>query len=289
MNNNTNILFFYDFETNGIKPITCAAMQIAIIDNNGDILKNQYILPYDGIIAASEIHGIDENKLKENNAMNADAFFGELIDWVDTLHPNKNIYWVAYNNFGYDQIVMEAHLRRIDKKVPDNWYFIDMFPFVKEYFQDIKPNYKLKTVYESLVINKEPVQYHCALADSICLYHIYNRFVELGVNDILLQRFGRCALSSNNIFICPITTLGGYMYKLNSFYVKNKITTIGKLYNIYTGYNFMNDPMNYHLKNIFYIKSDFHNKNLIEQLNIINFLQRPSNKRKRYDDAPEKE
>ncbi len=282
--NNTdseNIIFFYDFETNGINPLTCAAMQIAIINHKGDIIKNQYILPFDGIIAASEIHGIDEQKLKDNNAINSDVFFNELISWVSNIYPNKDIYWIAYNNFGYDQIVMEAHLKRLDKKVPDNWYFLDLYPMIKEYFPNIKPNYKLQTVYENLVINKVPIQYHCALADSTCLYHLYNRLKEFGLTTVFEQRYKRCGLSSNNINNYSITTMGGYLYKLNSIYMKNGLTTIGKLNDIYKNNNYDKELLNKHLKNKFNIKSDYHNKNFVEQIDIINFLSKNSNKRKR--------
>ncbi len=155
---NSNIIFFYDFETNGINPLTCAALQLAIMNQEGDVLKNQYIYPYDDKIAATEIHGIDENKLKENNALKSDDFFNDLIEWVKNIYPEKNIYWIAYNNFGYDQIVLENHLKRVNKKVPENWYFLDLYPMIKEFFQNIKPNFKLKTVYEYLCPNSEQVQ-----------------------------------------------------------------------------------------------------------------------------------
>lgn len=269
---NSNILFFYDFETNGINPLTCAAMQLAIIDQNGDILKNQYIFPYDNKIAATEIHGIDENKLKENNGLKSDEVFNDLINWVNNIYPNQKILWIAYNNFGYDQIVMESHLKRVNKKVPENWYFLDLFPMVKEYFQNIKPNYKLKTVYEFLCSNSEPVQYHCALADSICLYRIYKKLEEMKIDSIFLNKYIRKGFSDKNILNSPLSGLGGYNYKMDSIYKKIGFIKIGDVYKRYNEKNNNMEMFRKYLKEELKIYSEIHNKNFTEQMNYIYYF-----------------
>lgn len=263
------MIFFYDFETNGINPLTCAALQLAILNQNGDILKNQYIYPYDNIIAATEIHGIDENKLKENNALKSDEFFDDLIEWVKNIYPEKNILWVAYNNFGYDQIVLESHLKRLNKKVPENWYFLDLFPMVKEFFQTIKPNFKLKTVYENLCPNSEPVQYHCALADTICLYRIYKKLEEKNMINIFTNKYVRKGFSDKNILESPISGLGGYNYKMDSIYRKIGFKKIGDVFNKYKEKNYNNDEFRKYLKNELNIYSEIHNKNFTEQMSYI--------------------
>ncbi len=279
---NSNIIFFYDFETNGINPLTCAALQLAIISNTGDILKNQYIYPYDDKIAATEIHGIDEQKLKDNNALKSDDVFKELIDWVNSIYPEKNILWVAYNNFGYDQIVMESHLKRINKKVPENWYFLDLFPMVKEYYQNIKPNYKLKTVYEHLCPNQEAVQYHCALADSICLYRIYNKLIEKNMEKIFLSKYIRKGFGDKSICDSPISGLGGYNYKMESLYKKFGFKKIGDIYNKYKEKKSCNEEFRKYLKEELKIYSEIHNKNFTEQMSYIEYFN-TNLKRKRDD------
>ncbi len=263
------MIFFYDFETNGINPLTCAALQLAILNQNGDILKNQYIYPHDNIIAATEIHGIDENKLKENNALKSDEFFDDLIEWVKNIYPEKNILWVAYNNFGYDQIVLESHLKRLNKKVPENWYFLDLFPMIKEFFQTIKPNFKLKTVYENLCSNSEPVQYHCALADTICLYRIYKKLEEKNMINIFTNKYVRKGFSDKNILESPISGLGGYNYKMDSIYRKIGFKKIGDVFSKYKEKNYNNDEFRKYLKNELNIYSEIHNKNFTEQMSYI--------------------
>ncbi len=277
---NSNIIFFYDFETNGINPLTCAALQLAIMNYDGDILKNQYIYPYDNVIAATEIHGIDENKLKENNALKSDVFFDELIEWVKNIYPEKNIYWVAYNNFGYDQIVLENHLKRINKKVPDNWYFLDLFPMMKEFFQNIKPNFKLKTVYEFLCPNFEPVQYHCALADTICLYRIYKKLEEKNMHKIFLNKYIRKGFSDKNILDYAISGLNGYNHKMDSIYKKIGFRKIGDIHNKFKEKNYNDSEFRKYLKDELKIYSEIHNKNFTEQMNYIQYFNN-NYKRKR--------
>ena len=65
-------------------------------------------------------------------------------------YGRSRINWVAYNAFGFDQSVLEANFKAVGIKIPNNWYFSDLLPIVKELYPDMKPNFKLGTVYRVL-------------------------------------------------------------------------------------------------------------------------------------------
>ena len=88
---------------------------------------------------------------------------------IREIYGRKDVVFVAYNNFGFDQIVLERGFKLVNNKMPVNWYFMDVMPLIKNKFPDLKPNYKLATVYENLIkINKnEEINYHNSLDDYI--------------------------------------------------------------------------------------------------------------------------
>ncbi len=203
------VYLFYDFETNGLNAKTCGVMQMAIMLVDGSVFINQYVYPYDGIIDAVEIHGIDKNKLDENYATDSDSFFRNLRMIVSQMFGEaERIDWVAYNNFGYDQIVMESHFKRMRMKIPVNWYFLDLYPLMKEMIPNLKPNYKLKTVYEHLRPNQNgEVQYHCALADTTCLVEMMKEVKRQGFEVVLRDKYCRGSFHNLNILLCPLGTI----------------------------------------------------------------------------------
>ncbi len=268
-------ILYYDFETNGVNTLECGILQMSIVNENGDILYDQYLYPYDNKIEATEIHGIDENKLKEKKAVKSNDFFKTLKTVIHNMFGStEKIYWVAYNNFGFDQIVFEATLRRLDEEIPDNWLFVDLYPFIKEMYPTIKPNYKLKTVFEHLCGKDETIQYHSASDDTLCLYKMMKKIKN---PQRLFEKYCRNALSNKNVMENSISNIQGYMPKYN--YGKVGLEKIGDLYQIYKILNFENEKMKEYLKNDCKIYTDFYIRQKIQQLNIIHDLQ--SSKRKR--------
>ncbi len=261
-----NLFLFYDFETNGIQPDTCAAMQLAIMNFNGEFVFNEYIYPYDNNIAGVEIHGIDEAKLIQNNANSYNIVFNNLYGYFMNNRDKEKIYMIAYNNFGYDQIVMEAHFERMGMKVPNNVIFVDLYPYIKEICPNIKPNYKLQTVFENLIVPKEEVLYHCAKADTYCLYKIYHKLMGVNNMNILLTKYGRPALSNRDILKCEVSVLNGYTPKVN--YKRLGIQNVKTLYDKYVQFNNDELMLNY-MKNGLKIFSDYNNMNMIRQLKYI--------------------
>ena len=266
----------YDFETNGINALKCGIMQMAIMDLEGRVILNRYMIPYDNKIDAVEIHGIDENKLKEKNAKSSYETMEEMIQTIQHEYQDEPIDWIAYNNFGYDQIVMEAEFKRMGKTVPENWNFVDLFPCMKEVFPDIKPNYKLKTVYEFMFGRGTDIQYHCALADTTCLVKMYNKLEEMGYERLLRDKYRRCSFIKREIMQMPISVLSGY--SLSNELEEKGIFRIDDLYREFMTKSYDVSKMNQYVKGLCKVKNHFWVQQMTQQLEIIRQFQ--SNKRK---------
>ena len=53
-------VIFYDLETNGLDVLTNSIMQMTMVDDGGGVVLNEYVYPFDGVIAASHIHALRE-------------------------------------------------------------------------------------------------------------------------------------------------------------------------------------------------------------------------------------
>jgi len=259
---------FYDLETNGLDYYTTGIMQITILDKNSAVLLNQYVYPYDNRIDGTQIHGINKQTLIDNNAISTSELCILIKKILRDKFDREDIYFVAYNNFGYDQIILENNFKISNIKVPINWYFIDLYPVVKELYTEIKPNYKLKTVFENLCDNNGTIQYHCSFADTQCLYKIFKK-VENEIS--ILNKYTRPLLQSTKIFDYSINALIGH-YKGTIFTYKN-INVIGDLYNIYKMNNYDKKLFEEHLRINVGIYSNFYINNVIRQIEIIHYLQ----------------
>jgi DNA polymerase III epsilon subunit-like protein len=265
----TKNYIFYDLETNGLDYYTTGIMQISMIDNNGDVLLNQYTYPYDNRIEGSNIHGIDEQKLIINSAVDTLDMFLIMKKIIREKYGREDIYLVGYNNFGYDQIILENNFKISGIKIPDNWNFIDLFPVIKELYPNMKPNYKLKTVYEILCGSDETINFHCALADTTCLYNIFNVIKD---KTNYYEIYNRPLLQSKKIFDSPIFTISGYN---KSIRLEDKgIRVIGDLYNIFKDTNFNTESLETILRNKYNIYSDFYLNNIIKSISVIYYFHK---------------
>ena len=254
----------YDLETNGLDLQKSAIMQITILDNQSNILMNEYVYPYDNNVIGKEIHGIDEDTLKNNYAITLLNMCVKIKEILRHKFYRDDIYWVAYNNFGFDQLILESNFRISNIKIPTNWYFIDLFPLIKELYPSIKPNYKLKTVYETLINSNNNITFHSSLEDTKCLYQIFNKVFQY---EKLFDKYTRSLMSSNLILNYPLTTLNGYNEKMRLD--KLNIHNIGDLVHIYKKMNYDNQQM-YNFLNIqCNIYVTFYVNNIIKQLDII--------------------
>jgi DNA polymerase III epsilon subunit-like protein len=264
------IYIFYDLETNGLDYYTTGIMQITILDYNGNTLLNQYVFPFDYRIDGTNIHNIDYNTLVQNNAINTENLCMEIKKVLREKYDRKDIYFVAYNNFGYDQIILENNFKISKIKIPNNWYFVDLFPIVKEIYGSLRlENYKLKTIYEYIFGKDDTLNYHSSITDTMCLYKIF-KYIEFNQSN-LIPKYTRTLLSSTNIMECPISSLNGYSsgMKFNIYGINN----IGDLYEQFKNMNFNKDDIEFYLQYKIGIYSAYYKKNMVKQLVAIKYLQ----------------
>jgi DNA polymerase III epsilon subunit-like protein len=256
---------FYDLETNGLDYYTTGIMQISILNIKGEVLLNQYTYPYDNRIDCSDIHGIDEKKLVDNNAITTVELCENIKQVLRKHYGREDIYFIAYNNFGYDQIILENNFKICGIKMPYNWFFIDLFPIIKELYPNFKPNHKLKTVYENMFKKDDSITFHSSLDDTRCIYNIF-----MNIKDIynILPKYTRPLLHSIDINRAPISSLYGYHDSMQL--QKKNINTIGDMYKIFQN----NINFEEYIRDKYGLYSKFYINNMIKQLNIIKHLQR---------------
>ena len=257
----------YDLETNGLDLQKSAIMQITILDNQSNILMNEYVYPYDNNVIGKEIHGIDEDTLKNNYAITLLNMCVKIKEILRHKFYRDDIYWVAYNNFGFDQLILESNFRISNIKIPTNWFFIDLFPLMKEVYPGLKPNYKLKSVYEELIGVNNNLNYHSSLTDTLCLLEIFDK---LFIHEKKFIKYTRSLIRGNLIYQYPLTTLSGYHYKMTL--ERMNINNIGDLCEIYKKMNFNKDLFFNFLKNQCNIYIDFYARNITKQIDMIQIM-----------------
>ena len=260
---------FYDLETNGLDYYTTGIMQITLLDITGNVIINQYVYPFDHRIDGTSIHGIDEQKLIDNKAIETH----DLCNLLNTTLKKEfgttdPIYLIGYNNFGYDQIILENNFKICNIPIYENLLFIDIYPIIRELYHTMKPNFKLATVYENLCSNPdiktEDIQFHCSLADTKCLYEIYKIIED---KNYILEKYTRPLLQKGLILNSPICTIQGYFEKLGL--EKKNIKTIGDLYDVFKKSKYDEDDFELFLKYKLNIYSNYVYDNFKKQMKII--------------------
>ncbi len=266
---NNKIHVYYDLETNGLDYYTTGIMQITILDNNGEILLNEYVYPFDKRIDGTHIHKIDINVLMANKAIETVDMCTKIKQILRNKYGRKDVYFVAYNNFGYDQVILENNFKICDVKMPNNWFFIDLLPIVREIYQANKlSNYKLKTVYEFIFGKDGVIDYHSSLDDTRCLYRIF-KYIE-GSNGGLISKYTRSLLSQIGIFSSPISSLNGYANGMK--FEENGLNNIGDLYEDCVKMEFKREEIECYLQYGLGIYSKFYRDNMVKQIFVIRHL-----------------
>ena len=220
----SSVNVFFDTETTGLSRENCsiqpAIMQIVIFNEFGESIFSQYVIPYDGIVAGTFIHGISQETLDTNNALTMRDTAEAIKTMLRSKYGRTRINWVAYNAFGFDQSVLEANFKVVGIKIPNNWYFSDLLPIVKELYPDMKPNFKLGTVYRVLNnVSEEDynkLELHNADTDVMCLYSIYLKCGQDFPDNFrrLFRIYTRPLLSNPEILDSHISVLNGYHPKI---------------------------------------------------------------------------
>ncbi len=266
--NPKNVIFF-DLETNGTKPFyKSAIMQISFKSLDESINENIYVFPYDNIIGATEIHGIDAEVLNKNNAISSENMLKNLI--FQFSDKSEIYYFVAYNNFGFDQNVLEVHFKKHNLVVPNNWIFMDILPYLQENYQAIRKNggYKLSNVYDIMCKKEgELINFHRADNDVYCLCEIYKK---LNLNKTKMAPYMRGGYTNNEIKKAPISSIMGYAPFFG--FERKGINNISDLMEEYNKMEKKNDLFKLYLKQKIGIYSEMYLNKICEQIIVLNEL-----------------
>jgi DNA polymerase III epsilon subunit-like protein len=274
MSNNTskfnpkNVIFF-DLETNGTRPFyKSAIMQISFKSYDEQINENIYVFPYDNIIGATEIHGIDSDVLINKNAISSEVMLNKLLQQFS--NTNERYYFVAYNNFGFDQNVLEYHFKIHHLVVPQNWLFLDILPYIQQNYQEIRKNggYKLSNVYDIMCKKEgELINFHNAEDDVYCLSEIYKK-LELEKNKI--GPYIRGGYTNNEILKSPISSCMGYAPFFG--FERKGVNSISDLMDQYKKMECNIDLFRLYLKQKIGIYSEMYLNKICEQIVVLNEL-----------------
>ncbi len=268
-NFNEKNVIFYDLETNGTRPFyKSAIMQISFKSLDETISENIYVFPYDNIIGATEIHSIDADTLNKNNAISSENMLKKLIKQFSDL--SETYYFVAYNNFGFDQNVLEHHFKIHHLKVPVNWIFLDILPYIQENYPAIRKNggYKLSNVYKIMCNeNEKSIQFHTAHDDVYCLAEIYKK---LRLDKNKMAPYSRGGYTNSEIMKSSITSIMGYapFFKFEEKGIKK----ISDLMKQYEKVEKNNDLFKLYLKQKIGIYSEMYLNKICEQIVVLNDL-----------------
>lgn len=186
-------VLIFDTETNGLFSKNglgnVSIMQLTIIDaSTGEMIFNEYIYPFAGDISGFEFHKINAQKLKDENALTLRDALLKLRDVVQGRYGRKaEILLLAYNCFGFDQAILESNFKMVGMRMPLNWHFMDLYPFIKYKFPKQKfpsfHNHQLATIYFNLLnTNQDEAQinFHTSDADTHCLLAIFEAVQVFG-------------------------------------------------------------------------------------------------------------
>lgn len=285
MLNNTCI---FDLETTALKTSEACILEISCVDLlTGNNIFHKYIYPSDKQkITNSNIHGIDEKKLKDNNAVDTSSALSEMVSILSSYYSlaKDDLYLIAHNNFGYDQLVLESEFQRSGIAMPHTWSFIDSLPYIKECFpvfgktSGSRLSYKLENVYRNVTKDRSKIDFHSATVDTRVLRETIFKLLEYHRNNDEIQktlyRYCRPQSSSGEIYEAPVNLLHGYTIKLEL--EKKGIVTIGQLVNICLKFQCNANVINTYLKDVLKIYPSWVRSTFAQQIVHIGNLQKTS-------------
>jgi DNA polymerase III epsilon subunit-like protein len=288
------VILFFDLETNGKRPFyQSAIMQLGLYDSrengaDGNIkrsaIQNFYVRPYDGIVGATEIHGISAETLEKEKAITS----AQMLEHLVATYPassKKEYIFVAFNNFGFDQNVLEYHFHHHGISVPGNWIFADIFPYISQYYPKLRADggYKLENCYKKICCTsaggegEEEIDFHTATDDVYCLARLYYKVIGTATEKKRFQNaFMRGSYTCGTIVQSPVSTIAGYA---NFFKLEEKgMASVGDLYAKFQELGGSSDAFRNFIKEKMGIYSSFYQGKIVEQFEIIHHLMAVSDK-----------
>ena len=270
----TNYILF-DFETGGLDVVHTPPLQLTGRNGqDGSVLFNMYIRPHKGAVIsekAIEVNGITDQVLLDNNAIALSDALEQVVRIVRKTFGRKSVVWVAYNTFGFDQLVLEYSFKRAGLRMPDCWRFMDLLPLCRDRF--VVSNYRLSTVHAKLVTRAEgaePFKLHDSLGDTLCLFELFHACQDICGED-LFPRYTRPKMDSIHMYDMPLdTTLSGYdpAMKFNAF----GYHTIGHVFQKFRDIGCDTELFVQFLMNDLKVFKDYRAKRITQQMRLINAL-----------------
>lgn len=234
----------FDFETNGLDVVNDAIMQMTVRDGiDGSLILNEYVWPWNGKYSETSFsfHGIDRTVLKQNNALNLRELLIKLVEMTRKRYGRRRVVWVAYNCFAFDQLFFESAFKHMNMRMPVNWWFMDLYPFIANNCGIVeekgKGNLKLANAHrrlcgETTALDLTNLRLHDSSVDTQCLYELYRFCYEKFGRDCLERTAMRPRVDSACIFDQPCSILFGYKWgmKLGE---KHDVWTVGDMYKVF--------------------------------------------------------
>ena len=174
------MLIFYDLETTGLNQFHDKITEFCFIKRgHGDIETFHHLVnplkPIPAIV--QKITQITPELVK--NEPTFDHFAQEIINFITSSrvdYPDEPIFLVAHNNDGFDQLVLNAHLKSCGITLKDyNLHFIDSLLLSRKLHPEI-PKHNLSALNKAF--NLPWIQAHRADGDCNMLANVYNKLVE---------------------------------------------------------------------------------------------------------------
>ena len=234
---NTGICL-YDIESSGLNVIKESILEICFIDyTTQKTLLHIYVYPSNGKkITNSHIHKIDENVLKNKNAITINEALLKINQTLKEFYDDKLILLTAHNNFGFDQLLLESEYHRCGLKPLENILYFDSLPFIRQYFDNLD-HYGLGKLYEMVtgIEEKSNDQLHTAEFDTKCLYTVLARIFTILIKEkklkINLEPFTRMSIFDKKYLEQNPIRLSGVKEYMNL--KKKGIKNINGLINIF--------------------------------------------------------
>ena len=98
---------------------------------------------------------------------------------------NENVYLIAHNNYRFDELVLKKEYERCNRKIPNNFIFIDTLPLCRNLLP--LSNYRLSTFnhYFNMNIN---VNTHTAEGDIELLIKLWDNLIKIKDIDFLINK-----------------------------------------------------------------------------------------------------
>lgn len=158
----------FDLETTGLDVEKDRIVELyALSVSNGKKFHCYIMPPGRSKIGGTEFHGLTRDILKKKDAKDTKSSLKQFLSWIyRDISLGKPLCFVAHNNFGYDQLILENEYARHDIEMI-NCFYADSCPMFKD--SGKFANAKLGTIYDT-IFKKKLENAHTAEADVDALY-----------------------------------------------------------------------------------------------------------------------